>query len=251
MFKQVKSALFWYYLFKFRRRVILIVLLLVIAFFANAIYGDVIEYLKLKDRLEFLEIALISKWTVIIFNIVFSIYLILTIFKKEEKEQKNVEVKKEIQKKEEKFTQREKEFLYKKKLKTKRFECLFDAPPPNEYVSLDCETTGLNPKKDEILSIGAVLIKDNKILMRQTFNVFVKPSKLINPESIKIHLLRETDLENAQEPEIAIFQLLNFIGSRPIVGYYIEFDIAMISKYTKKIIGVKLPNQAIEVSGIL
>ena len=140
--------------------------------------------------------------------------------------------------------------IEKKKLKTKRFECLFDAPPPNEYVSLDCETTGLNPKKDEILSIGAVLIKDNKILMRQTFNVFVKPSKLINPESIKIHLLRETDLENAQEPEIAIFQLLNFIGSRPIVGYYIEFDIAMISKYTKKIIGVKLPNQAIEVSGI-
>jgi DNA polymerase III subunit epsilon len=140
--------------------------------------------------------------------------------------------------------------LEKKKLKSKRFESLFDTPPPNEYVSLDCETTGLNPKKDEILSIGAVLIKDNKILMRQTFNIFVKPSKLINPESIKIHHLRETDLENALEPEIAIFQLLNFIGSRPIVGYYIEFDMAMISKYTKKIIGVKLPNQAIEVSGI-
>ena len=116
MFKQVKSALFWYYLFKFRRRVILIVLLLVIAFFANAIYGDVIEYLKLKDKLDFLEIALISKWVIIIFNIVFSIYLVLTIFKKE---QKNVEVKKEITQKEEKFTQREKEFLYKKKLKTK------------------------------------------------------------------------------------------------------------------------------------
>ena len=91
---------------------------MVVALFANAIYGDVVEYLKLKDRLEFLEIALISKWTVIIFNIVFSIYLILTIFKKEEKEQKNVEVKKELPKKEEKFTQREKEFLYKKKLKT-------------------------------------------------------------------------------------------------------------------------------------
>ena len=120
--------------------------------------------------------------------------------------------------------------LEKKKLKSKRFESLFETPPPNEYVSLDCETTGLNPKKDEILSIGAVLIKDNKILMRQTFNIFVKPSKLINPESIKIHHLRQTDLENALEPEIAIFQLLNFIGSRPIVGYYIEFDIAMISK---------------------
>ena len=119
MFKQVKSALFWYYLFKFRRRVILIVLLLVIAFFANAIYGDVVEYLKLKDKLDFLEIALISKWVIIIFNIVFSIYLVLTVFKKDEKEQKIVEIKKEIIPKEEKFTPREKEFLYKKKLQTK------------------------------------------------------------------------------------------------------------------------------------
>ena len=119
MFKQVKSALFWYYLFKFRRRVISIVLLLVIAFFANAIYSDVIEYLKLKDKLDFLEIALISKWTIIIFNIVFSIYLVLTVFKKDEKEQKVVEIKKEPIQKEEKFTPREKEFLYKKKLQTK------------------------------------------------------------------------------------------------------------------------------------
>ena len=118
MFKQVKSALFWYYLFKFRRRVILIVLLLIIALFANAIYGDVIEYLKLKDKLDFLEIALISKWVIIIFNIVFSIYLVLTVFKKDEKEQKIVEIKKEIIPKEEKFTQREKEFLYKKSLKS-------------------------------------------------------------------------------------------------------------------------------------
>ena len=118
MFKQVKSALFWYYLFKFRRRVVLIVLLLLIALFANAIYGDVVEYLKLKDKLEFLEVALISKWAIIIFNIVFSVYLLLSIFKKEDKEQKNIEIKKELPKKEEKFTQREKEFLYKKKLKT-------------------------------------------------------------------------------------------------------------------------------------
>ena len=118
MFKQIKSALFWYYLFKFRRRVILIVSLLVVALFANAIYGDVIEYLKLKDKLDFLEIALISKWAIIIFNIVFSIYLVLTVLKKDEKEQKIVEIKKETIQKEEKFTQREKEFLYKKSLKS-------------------------------------------------------------------------------------------------------------------------------------
>ena len=48
-------------------------MLLIIALFANAIHADVIEYLKLKNRLDFLEIVLISKWVIIIFNIVFSV----------------------------------------------------------------------------------------------------------------------------------------------------------------------------------
>lgn len=122
MFKQVKSAIFWYYLYKFRKRVVLIFLLLIIALFSNAIYSDVVEYLKLKEKLQYLEIALISKWVIIIFSLVFSIYLILTMFKKEEIEEEKKAKKSEPLKKEskeEKFTQREKEFLYKKKLQSK------------------------------------------------------------------------------------------------------------------------------------
>ena len=119
MFKQAKSAFFWYYLYKFRRRVLLIVLLLIIALFANAIYADVVEYLKLKEKLEYLELILIGKWIIIIFNIVFSIYLLLTLFKKE----KDIEEKKVVEpvkaKKDEQFTSREKEFLNKKKLRNK------------------------------------------------------------------------------------------------------------------------------------
>lgn len=140
--------------------------------------------------------------------------------------------------------------LNKNRLKDKNFEFLFDEAPDKEYVSLDCETSGLNPKKDEILSIGAVKIKDNKVLMRETFNIYVKPSKKIDAESIKIHRIRPIDLENAIEPQKAIYDLLNFIGSRPIVGYYIKFDIAMISKYTKEYLGIKLPNETIEVSSM-
>ena len=137
-----------------------------------------------------------------------------------------------------------------KKLKDIRFDFLFEEPLANEYVCLDCETSGLNPQKDEILSIGAVHIKDNKILMRKTFNIFLKPSKNINVESIKIHHIRAIDLENGMDPKDAILQLLEFIGSKPIVGYYIKFDVAIISRYTKKFIGINLPNETIEVSSM-
>ena len=140
--------------------------------------------------------------------------------------------------------------LKKKQLLDDKYNFLFDIPTADEYICLDTETTGLNPKKDEILSIGAVIIKENKILMRKTFNIFVKPSKNVSAESIKIHHIRPIDLENAREPKEAILELLDFIGCRPIVGYYIKFDMAMISKYTKKYIGIKLPNESIEVSSM-
>ena len=45
-------------------------------------------------------------------------------------------------------------------------------------------------------------------------------------------------------------RFLNFIGSQPLVGYYLEFDVAMIERYVKPWLGIKLPNKQIEVSGI-
>ncbi|EHP28970.1 DNA polymerase III, epsilon subunit [Sulfurimonas gotlandica GD1] len=136
------------------------------------------------------------------------------------------------------------------KLNDKEYEFLFEEDTSGEYVVFDTETTGLNPKKDEILSIGAVKIKDNKILTSQTFEVFIKNSGEISSKSIEIHRIRPIDLENAKTTEIAIREFLNFIGSRPLIGYYLEFDVNMINKYIKPMLGVTLPNKKIEVSEI-
>ncbi|MCT7518434.1 hypothetical protein [Aliarcobacter cryaerophilus] len=115
MFKQVKSALFWYYLYKFRKRAIFIFFLLLVALFSGFIYGDVVEYLKLTQNIEYLKYVLILKWFIIIFNSLLSIYLVLTLFKKSEIQEKS-SVKKDKVETKNSFTQRETELLHKKKL---------------------------------------------------------------------------------------------------------------------------------------
>ena len=137
-----------------------------------------------------------------------------------------------------------------KNLKDERYRFLFEEAPLDEVVVFDTETTGLNPKKDEILSIGAVKLKGNKILMSEKFELFVKPTREINEQSIKIHQIRNIDLQNGCEAREAIIKFLRFIGSRPLVGYYLEFDIKMINKYLKPYLGITLPNRQIEVSGL-
>jgi len=135
-------------------------------------------------------------------------------------------------------------------LKDKDFKFLFDEELSGEYVVFDTETTGLNPKEDEILSIGAVKIKNNKIITSETFEVYIKNLKEIDSKSIEIHGIRACDLHSARDSEEAIKEFLHFIGSRPLVGYYLEFDVAMINKYIKPMLGITLPNKMIEVSEI-
>ncbi len=115
MFKQMKSALFWYYLYKFRKRAIFIFFLLLVAFFSGFIYGDVVEYLKLTQNIGYLKYVLALKWFIIIFNSLLSIYLILTLFKNSEIQEKS-SVKKDKVETKNSFTQRETELLHKKKL---------------------------------------------------------------------------------------------------------------------------------------
>ncbi len=135
-------------------------------------------------------------------------------------------------------------------LRDEHYAPLFEPYEGDEVVVFDTETTGLDPKRDEILSIGAVKVKGDRILTSQSFEVFLRPERTISTESIKIHHIRPCDLEHAVEPLEGVKKFLEFIGNRPLVGYYLEFDMAMVNRLIKPWLGVTLPNRQVEVSGL-
>ena len=131
-----------------------------------------------------------------------------------------------------------------------RFRFMWDAPPDQEWVSLDCETTGLNTRTDDIISIGAVKIVGNRIMTSERLELLVRPDQKLSAESVRIHRLREKDVANGVSQDEAMHQLMRFIGSRPLVGYFLEFDVAMINRVLFPILGMGLPQTKIEVSGL-
>lgn len=130
------------------------------------------------------------------------------------------------------------------------YRFLFDKPPVDEWVSIDCETTGLSVQSDEVISVGAVKIVGNRIMTSERLELIIKPTKLVSAESIKIHHLRERDVADGLDPDDAMRQLLEFIGSRPLVGYYLEFDVAMLNKTIWRMLGFGLPQPKFEVSSM-
>ena len=89
---------------------------------------------------------------------------------------------------------------------------------------------------------------DEPILTSQRLDFLVKPSRPVSPKTILIHHIRPVDLENAVPEAEAVRRVLEFIGPRPVLGYYLQFDLGMLDKYARPLMGVGMPNRRIEVS---
>lgn len=132
-------------------------------------------------------------------------------------------------------------------LKTPAFAYLYNRPMADEWVALDCETTGLDVKKDHIISIAAVRFDPKRIHTSERLELIVKPPISMDANSIRIHQLRSVDVEQGIELEQAMQTLLQFIGNRALVGYYTKFDVGMISRAAKNLLGTALPNAYFDV----
>ena len=130
------------------------------------------------------------------------------------------------------------------------FSFMYDTPPPGEWVTLDCETTGLDTRRDQIVSVAAVRIAGSRLLTSQRLELLVRPERKLKKESVRVHQLREQDVAQGLDPEQAMRRLLVFIGARPLVGYYLEFDVAMLNREIWPLLGVRLPQPMIEVSSM-
>lgn len=127
---------------------------------------------------------------------------------------------------------------------------LFETYEGNEVVSLDLETTSLDVNKASILSIGAVRISGKRVKTSDRLDIALKPPADLTAESIKIHKIRAQDLAEGIELREALEQVLEFVGNRPILGYYVKYDIRVLSKYLRQEFGFDLPNKAIELSHV-
>lgn len=127
---------------------------------------------------------------------------------------------------------------------------LFKPYDGDEVVSLDCETTGLDVKTADIISIGAVKVKGNRVLTSDRLDIKLKPPKTLTGDSIKVHKIRASDLEDGIDLEDALEQVLEFVGNRPILGYYVNYDIRMLDKFIRPKFGFGLPSKAIELSHV-
>ncbi|EWS70010.1 DNA polymerase III subunit epsilon [Vibrio vulnificus] len=136
------------------------------------------------------------------------------------------------------------------RLKGSPYQSLFCAPNNKEYVSLDCETTSLDPNRAELVTIAATKIIDNRIITSKPFEVRLRAPQSLDSGSVKIHKIRHQDLVDGLSEKEALLKLIDFIGNRPLVGYHIRYDKKILDLACLRHLGFPLANPLVEVSQI-
>lgn len=126
--------------------------------------------------------------------------------------------------------------------------CLLRPAPPGEWVSLDMETTGLDPRQDQILSLAAVPVRDGRVLVSQRFERRIRVQRAFGIESIRHHRITPEEAARGVAVGAAVREFLLWLGGRTLLGYHLGFDLAMLAPHVRALTGFALPNPRVDLA---
>ncbi|MGQ4878753.1 3'-5' exonuclease [Billgrantia sp. LNSP4103-1] len=129
-----------------------------------------------------------------------------------------------------------------------KYGWLFHPYTGDELVAIDCETTGVDTRVAEPVSIGAVKVRGDRVLTSESLDLRLKRPATLTGDSIRVHRLRGIDLDEGVSLDEALGSLLDFIGNRPLLGWRLDFDLAILNRQIRPRFGFDLPNSGIDVA---
>ncbi|MDQ7782274.1 MAG: 3'-5' exonuclease [Desulfomonilaceae bacterium] len=115
-----------------------------------------------------------------------------------------------------------------------------------EFVCFDTELTGLNPRRDEIVAIGAVRITGLSIVPGDTFFTYVRPTRPIPKDSTLVHRITSEQLKDAPDPEKVLPAFVAYVGPALLLGHYVQLDVNFLNRALKKYLGGIIRNPCLD-----
>ena len=125
---------------------------------------------------------------------------------------------------------------------------LLQPPPAGEWVSLDLETTGMDPARDHILSLAAVPVRDGRVLLSERFERRIHTARAFGIDSIRHHRITPDEASTGEQIRDVVRAFLHWLGSRRLLGYNLGFDLDMLGPHVRAATGFALPNATVDLA---
>jgi DNA polymerase-3 subunit epsilon len=105
------------------------------------------------------------------------------------------------------------------------------------FVAVDFETTGLDPKKDGIISIGLVPFTLSRVQLNRATHWIVNPDKPLDEESVVIHGITHSDIIDAPDLTKILEDLLEALAGTVVVVHYRKIEREFLDLAVKNRLG--------------
>ncbi len=116
------------------------------------------------------------------------------------------------------------------------------------WVVLDLETSGLDLRRDQLLSIGAVVIEQGAIDLAQQFECTLHRADHRVSSSVLIHGIAPSEIANGVEPAQALLAFMEFLRGSPVLAFHAAFDRHMLGRALKETLGLRLQHHFYDVA---
>jgi len=118
---------------------------------------------------------------------------------------------------------------------------LREAADQARWVVVDCESSGLDPGSDRLLSIGAIAVEAGRIRVDRGFSTVLRQASPSEASNIVIHGISGGEQLGGVDAREALLQFTAFSGEGPLVAFHAAFDRALLSRAAGRT-GVRLRN---------
>lgn len=98
-----------------------------------------------------------------------------------------------------------------------------------DYTVVDLEMTGLQPKMDRVIEIGAIRVRDGIVV--STYSMLVNPGMVIPQNVCELTGITNEQAALGEDMDKAMSGLIDFIGNDVLVGHNINFDYSFIKQW--------------------
>lgn len=114
------------------------------------------------------------------------------------------------------------------------------------FTVIDTELTGLSPRRDEIVALGAVRVQGLSIAAETTFHALVRPKGGIPKGSTLIHRITPSAVEDAPPLEEVLPDFLAFCHGTFLVGHHIGLDMQFLRRACRRAYGLEPCNPCLD-----
>ena len=118
------------------------------------------------------------------------------------------------------------------------------------WLVIDVETTGMDLVNDQLLSVGGVALRNDRVIPGDSFEITIKRQQVSTRDNILVHGIGAQAQLTGVDPGEALHAFVDFVAEAPLIAFHAHFDRTFLVRAIKGYVDRPLDNPWLDLAAL-